>query len=149
MNVPPFVGKISIRNVASNWRRTLPPSVFRWTKIPPTETGSYMIIGWRTYVLTCQRLYNLILTRSAGEFIHQIDKGGTPSDARTHVASQFCLEKNTNLVHEVVLDVRIGHELVNRAFWIIKLSHKSVLIITTTSNFFLQITPYIFVSSNY
>jgi hypothetical protein len=37
-------------------------------------------------------------------------------------------EKNANLIYEVVLDVRFGHQLANREFWITKLPCASVLV---------------------
>jgi hypothetical protein len=37
-------------------------------------------------------------------------------------------EKNPNLVYEVAADVRFGHELANRDFWVTKLPHTSVLV---------------------
>jgi hypothetical protein len=38
------------------------------------------------------------------------------------------IEKNANLVYEVVANVRFGHELANRELWITKLPHTSVLV---------------------
>jgi hypothetical protein len=40
----------------------------------------------------------------------------------------FLFEKNTNLVYEVVPDVRFGQELANREFWITKWPRASVLV---------------------
>jgi hypothetical protein len=38
------------------------------------------------------------------------------------------IEKKANLVYEVALDVRFGHELANRELWITKLPRASVLV---------------------